>query len=139
MKANENSNPLVCIANVETNEVLRILYSDAVTFLSKEKSLWRFTEKRIYKQYIDSKLEGSNIPAPVFYVGGKDEKGNITGYFVNVYVGHPSYRINHRKSSCNKAGKYRFQHIPNNVVITEDKDGNLVTDVKKARVIRHIK
>lgn len=137
-KKDSTPNPLVCIANIKTEEVLRIPYSEAVKFLSQNKSDWKFTEKRIYKQYIDSKLEGNNIPAPKFhrilYINGKEAKEAI-----NVYLGHPSYRISHKKSSDNKAGKYRYQYIPKTVVITEDKEGNLVTNAKEARTIRHLK
>lgn len=118
---------LVCIANVKTGEVIRIAYEKAILeFLTKKNSEWRFTYKKIYKQYIESKAPESKIPSPVFIT----DKGDLQ----HVFIGHASFRKSKRKSSCNKKGKYRFQSIKENTIKRNDKE-----ELKPARIIRHIK
>ena len=80
-KENLSDKRLVCIANTKTSEVLRVPYKKALEFMFKEENYvdkkgkektrtvprnegWEFTNKRVYKQYIDSQL--GIIPPPTF-------------------------------------------------------------------------
>jgi hypothetical protein len=58
---------LVCIANIETGEVLRIDRDKAFEeFVWKKDSNWLFTNKKVYKQCVDSLKPDGNIPKPSF-------------------------------------------------------------------------
>lgn len=121
------TNQLVCIANIETGEVLRISYLKAQTaFLEKKDSTWKLTTKSVYKQYVESKVPNSKIPAPVFIT----EKGELQ----HVFTGHPSYRVNKRNSTSNKKGKFRFQKIEANKVFNKETEE---LEDREARVIKH--
>lgn len=128
-------NPLVCIANIESNEVLRITMEQAIQFLQKSKSPWYFCEKRVYKQFIESKLGDGSVPAPEFQRVNKDGVSEI----VNVYLGHPSFHINHKKSSDNKAGKHYYQHVASKLVNVTNKDKSVEKVLRPARTIKHVK
>jgi len=143
---------LVCIANIVTNEVLRISHEKAmIEFIDKKDSMWRFTDKSIYKRYIDSKVPGSNIPAPIFTkeIIGKDDKP--VAILQYVFTGHPSYKLNKKKSSCNKKGKYRFQFIKANRMFRKyvkpikiEENGKIIEKTgewveKEERIIKHVK
>jgi len=130
---------LVCIANIKTGEVLRIRQSMADEFVQKKDTNWAYTTKQIYKQYINSLRPGSNIPASKFIADFENTKGEKKTQIINVCIGHISHRINKRRSSDNKKGKYYFQTIPANTTIQVDKDGNETEVFHEARVIKHLK
>ncbi len=99
-KADYSENKLVCITN--TKEVLRVARYDAKKFFFKEvkaskeelvsrkqmgysvdikkgiwfKSVdgWYYTTKKVYKQYRDSLIPNSKIPAPTFTFKSKKDK-----------------------------------------------------------------
>lgn len=101
-RENFNESRLVCIANVKTNEVLRIPYVKALKFMfeevtykdknGKEKTKtvpkregWTFTAKKVYKQFVDSQL--GIVPAPKFtYFDRKTGKTLLKNTFS--YVEH---------------------------------------------------
>jgi len=134
----KDTNSLVCIANIQTNEVLRIPYNKAMDeFVMKKDSMWKFTTKKIYQRYVDSKVEGSKITAPVFIRpvmvlenGVEQEKLEV----VNVFLGHPSYRRNKDKQSDNKKGKHYYQTVKENTITTSKGE----QEVKHARTIKHV-
>lgn len=122
---------LVCIANIETGEVLRIDKERAFKdFIWQKDSDWLFTSKQVYKQYIDSLKPGSRTPKPMFK--RYDDEGKIE--LMNVFIGYPSMRASRKKSSSNKKGKYYYQHIPAKLVVDGDKEV-----LKPARTVRHAK
>lgn len=129
-------NRLVCIANISTGEVLRITFTKAIDeFVQPYPNTWYFTTKSIYKKYIDSKKPRQEWLAPKFYK--EDEEGKAI--LINISIGHPSYRIDRKKSSCNKKGKYRYQHIKANTVNVLDDESNVIHERDHhARTIKHL-
>jgi len=122
---------LVCIANVESGEVIRIPREVAfLEYIYKKDSRWFFTHKTIYKQYLDSLKPGSDVPRPVFVKTDKEGEQ----YLANVFIGRASVRRSKKKSSTNKKGKHFYQHIEANTV----KQGKEEI-YRPARTIRHAK
>jgi hypothetical protein len=134
-KPENNKRGLVCIGNVDTDEILRIPHEQAYhEFVNKPDSPWGYTSKEIYKRYIKSKRPGSNDVAPTFVQKVEGLDGKIQIFAKYIQDGYPSNRKSKRKSSCNKKGKYRYQRIAENTIFNNGEE-----EVKEARTIRHLK
>ena len=97
---------LVCIANINTCEVLRIQYEDSFEYLFNGKNEWFFTTKTVYRHY----KEGLKPQFKMF-----DEDGNIIS-LKNVFVGKPIYKENNKHIRGNPK---RLQRVPLMEEVTE--------------------
>lgn len=110
---------LICIANIDTNEVLRLQYEDSFEFLYNGKNNWFFTTKTIYRHY----KEGLK---PLFKIFDKD--GQLLS-LKNVFTGKPSYKQSNKRVRGNPKG---LQRVPLFVTVNGVK-----TFTGKFKTIRH--
>jgi hypothetical protein len=135
-KPENNKRGLVCIGNINTNEVLRIPHFQAQSeFLSKSNTPWGYVSKEIYKKYIKSRRPGNENTGPVFIQRIEDLDGKPQIIAKYICDGYPSNRVSKKRSSCNKKGKHRYQRIAENTVWNKDNE----EEVKEARTIKHLK
>ena len=111
---------LVCIANIDTNEVLRLQYEDSFEFLYNGKNNWFFTTKTIYRHY----KEGLKPSFKIF------DKGGQLVSLKNVFTGKPTHKQSNKRIRGNPKG---LQRIP----LYELNSRGLKVFTNKYKTIRH--
>ena len=97
----------VYIANVETGEVFQIEEHKAFELFSKKPREWFITDKKIYNQYIEYRLNKNNTPAPNFKIEIDDKIAIINVVIPPIY----NKKENKRKSNSTKRNNARIQLV----------------------------